>query len=118
MMKPLTSSDIHSSYITSTSLGLSGLCLGTFTFKHFHSHSGVSSFSFQPECCCLDNFPKLSFSQRLAKHKVFTRKLPLWILLLRQGNDGLYFSKDSTYETQEMKVLEEPYRYFKGFGLN
>lgn len=84
MMKPSISTDSHSSYITITSRILSALCLARLTFKHFHSHSGVASFSFKPECCCFNNFSKLSFTQSLAKYKVFTRKLPLRILLFKK----------------------------------
>lgn len=76
-MKPFIAED--SSYITGPAVRLA--CL---TFKHFHSHCGVTRFSFQPERCGLNNFSKLPFTQSLAKYKVFTRKLPLRILLLEK----------------------------------
>ena len=41
---------------------LSALCLLLLTFKHFHSHCGVTSLSFETESSRLDNFPKLPFS--------------------------------------------------------
>lgn len=52
-----------------------------FTFKHFHSDSGVTGLSFQSERRRFDHFPKLAFTQCLAKYEIFTRKLPLRILL-------------------------------------
>lgn len=91
MMKPFICTDGCSSYIFITS----PTCLLSvwLTFKHFHSHSGVTSFPFQPESCCLNNFSKLSFTQSLAKYKVFTRKLPLRILLffLKKNKHLNYF---------------------------
>lgn len=79
-------------------------CLARPTFKHFHSHSGVTSFSFQPERRRLDNFSELAFTQSLAKYKVFTRKLPLWILLLnkdKQKQDDLCDFKAGTLTSEE-----------------
>lgn len=89
---------------------LSALFLACLTFKHFHSHSGVTSFSFESECCCLNHFSKLSFTQCLAKNKVFTRKLPFWILLFfvfLKTNHVFDFLSGST-EMARKKEEEKP----------
>lgn len=111
MMKPFIAED--SSYITS-----SALCLACLTFKHFHSHSGVTRFSFQPERCGLHNFSKLPLTQSLAKYKVFTRKLPLWILLLEKHMSFFWLSCFAQLCWLEISLKEAAYRYFKDVVLN